>query len=145
VARDAAGGLEGVEKGRPRSVTILRTMIPTPSFFEARAIKLFPLRWWFVALSTVGFVALALTPVVLSSPRAVLWMTRLLLPPIIWVWGLLLVATWFHPQRGTLRLGSPWLFASRGLYARTTRAYAALFLAALFPFAIVLVALFRGK
>jgi len=69
---------------------------------------------------------------------------RWLLPLITWSWGLLLVATWFDPRRGTLREGSPWLFGARGWSVRTVRAFAALFLMFWFLASIVVFGFWRG-
>ena len=145
MARDVASGVGGAETSRLEPVTVIRRVIPTPSFFETHAIKLFLFRWWFLGTAVGGLAVLGIAPFVLASPRAAVLASRWLLPFITWSWGLLLVATWFHPRRGTLREGSPWLFGSRGWPARMVRVYAALFLAVWFAFPIVLVVFFRAS
>jgi hypothetical protein len=89
-------------------------MIPTPRFFEPRAVKLFPARWWFLGVALGGLALLGIAPFAVASPRAAVLVFRWLMPFIMWSWGLLLVATWFHPLRGTLREGSPLMFGTRG-------------------------------
>jgi len=143
-----ASGADGVPP--PLTRTVRRPqggehtqIIPTPRFFESRAVKLFPFRWWFLGIALGGFATLGIAPFALASPDAVLLAFRWLLPLITWSWGLLLVATWFHPGRGTLREGSPWFLGTRGWPARMVRACAVVFLVAWFFIPVVIVALWR--
>jgi len=117
--------------------------IPTLGFVESLAVRLFPFRWLLLGITLGGVAVLGIAPLALESRRAVLLAFRWLLPLVTWSWGLLLIASWFHPQRGTLRYGSPWLFGSRGWPAGIVRGYAALFLATWFLIPIAIIALWR--
>ncbi len=70
----------------------------TPRIFTTQASLLFPFRWRLVGLSGVAVVAM-LAGLVLAAPFPLL----ILLGSMVLVpWGLICIALWFHPERGTL-------------------------------------------
>ena len=94
--------------------------MPTPAFFESQAHRFWPHRW------TLGLSALA-APLVLMG---VMFLAQafglerrlpfhLLFAAVLLIysggWGLMLVGVWFHPERGTMRVGSPWFLRNARL------------------------------
>jgi hypothetical protein len=59
---------------------------------------------------------------------------------ICWLWGLTLAGVWFHPSRGTARIGSPWFLGAPRVAQVFFRWYAALFLALWFLVPVFVVA-----
>lgn len=82
------------------------------AFVESKARSLHPLRWRFVACAASygGLLLLFIIAVWLGwQPRFnAVYLFALLSPLLVWSWGLLCWASWFHPERGTMRIGSPW-------------------------------------
>ena len=120
--------------------------MPTPSFFESRAPSLWPHRWAF-GIATVA-VFLAFFGLLLGSAHSGIERP---IPPeplftalsttICWLWGLLLTGVWFHPDRGTARIGSPWFLRAPRVAQVCSRWYAAIFLALWFAVPFVFAAL----
>ena len=119
-------------------------MIAAFGFVESLAVRLFPFRWFLLVIAFVGVALQGVAPLALESRRAAMLAVRWLLPISMWSWGLHLVASWFHPQRGTLRYGSPWLCGSRSWPAGMVRSYAAIFLATWFLIPIAILTLWRA-
>ena len=89
--------------------------MPTPSFFERYAPIAHTYRWHLGGTAGAAlFVILSFIATVENiSPRfhgAMVIVGTVLAPFVVWAWGLMLVGVWFHPTRGNLRFGSPWLF-----------------------------------
>ena len=75
----------------------------TPVFCTKLAQRLFPVRWWLLATS-IGF----MLPIGMAIAFAGRWgsVAVVLIGPLIGLpWAGLCVATWFDPERGTLRPG----------------------------------------
>jgi hypothetical protein len=118
--------------------------MPTPAYFESRAVRLWPLRWWlgFTSFALFGVLFAALSLAGSSSRAGWIWAFALLVPASVWLWGLTVVAVWFHPSQGTARVGSPWFFRAPDELQTFFRWYASIFLAIWFlmPVPFVLVA-----
>ena len=105
----------------------------TPAFFERYAVPLWPYRWrlGIAALAApLLFVALIVAARELGVSRG--WDDAalvLIAPAMCWPRGLMLIGSWFHPERRTLRLGSPWLLRAPRAIQVGFHWYAAFFLA----------------
>ena len=110
-------------------------------WLAARARRLFGLRTRLVLASAIGFAAVlagAWLPVQVGYvPAWWPWAMKLGLVGVVWLWGLLLLAYWFHPIRGTLGLGRAWL-AEHPALDETLRAYCSAVLALWFATPAVL-------
>lgn len=100
----------------------------SPDFFTRVALKLFPLRWWFLVVSLVGF-SLFFAAIMYGSAQATAVVGTLAGPVIVIPWALLCACFWFHPQRGTLHAGSKLVGRLPSAVQVGVRWYASLFLA----------------
>ena len=75
----------------------------TPVLCTQLAQRLFPIRWWLLAAS-IGSMAL-IAAVVIYAQRWGSFAIALVGPLVGLPWAALCLATWFHPERGTLRPG----------------------------------------
>jgi len=108
--------------------------MPTPAFFEARAPQVWPYRWTlgisaFAVFVVLYGVAYAITELGLPLPVPVALLFGAPFGAMCWLWGLMLVGVWFHPKRGTIRIGSPWFLGAPRFAQVFFRWYAALLLA----------------
>lgn len=99
----------------------------SPTFFAAVADRLFARRWWFLAVSTLGMVAVFVA-FSLASPRVIGVASALVGPFIAVPWALLCTCIWFHPQRGNLQPSSKFVGRLPPLLQTGVRWYAAVFL-----------------
>lgn len=103
--------------------------MPTPSFFESRALDLWPHRW-VSGIATLAvvlvFAGLLFASAKLAVKVPLAPLNAVFLSVICWLWGFTLVGVWFHPSRGTLRIGSPWFLGAPRLAQVCLRRYAAL-------------------
>lgn len=119
--------------------------MPTPLFWESHAAKLWPHRWVF-GIATFGIFAiffvflLAAGALGLSFPIDAAF--AIFVPAFCWLWGLTLVGVWFHPTRGTVRIGSPWFLRAPRIVQVLLRWDAAVFLALWFLFPLLVVTSF---
>jgi hypothetical protein len=86
------------------------------SVLERQAIRIYPLRWRLLACF-IGAYALLYLGVYLAGQvylSALNWKVLFAIgvPALVWLWGLICLANWFHPERGTLRVGSPWFLGA---------------------------------
>jgi hypothetical protein len=80
----------------------------SPSFVTRLAERLFPQRWWFLAVSLVG--AVVVFAAYSSGSAQVAAVAGTLAGPVIFVpWALLCACVWFHPERGNLQPGSKFI------------------------------------
>lgn len=120
--------------------------LPTPDYFQAHATRLFRYRFLLGLASLAMWAGLAV-PVIVSTqrgealPAAFPHLVRIGLPLVVWCWGLLLVALWFHPERGTLCLGQGRLRRCSARLQALLRAYTSVLLVAWFlaPLVVLLV------
>jgi hypothetical protein len=105
----------------------------SPAFFESLAPRLWPYRWWAglgafaVGGATYGFLW-AIVELKLSTTIPLDWVVPAFLLPFSWLWGVTLIGVWFHPAKGTARVGSPWFLRSPRSLQVGWRWYAAIFL-----------------
>ena len=117
------------------------------AFIESRARRLYPRRWRFLACALaywgLAFSFFLAAWVGWQSPINPAYLFAFLSPLMVWPWGLLCWATWFHPERGGLRVGSPWLRLAPRVVQDLIRTFyiAGLFLWFLTPFVAVLTVL----
>jgi len=118
--------------------------MPTPSFFQRHAAQLHPYHWWLGAGALAvyclmfGLVAL-LTHVPIRLPFSGVYLLMALAPILIWCWGLTCLGVWFHPELGSIRLGSPWFLRAPRRLQPALRWYFAVFLTIWFLFPILVV------
>jgi hypothetical protein len=115
------------------------------SYFEDRSVVLQPYNWWFAGASAALVAAIifvaqqqALAGSLGSIAFAFLWFG------LMWAWGCLCLASWFHPTKGTMRYGSRWWFGLPRPIQTFMRGYGAIFLVVWFLFSFVLLVLLSG-
>jgi hypothetical protein len=117
----------------------------SPALFERYALPLWPYRWRLgvAALATpLLFIALIVAARKLGvSSRWDDAALALIAPAMCWPWGLMLIGTWFHPEHGTMRPGSPWFLRAPRAIQAGFRWYAAFFLVLWFAVPLVAVAM----
>ena len=111
----------------------------SPAFTTNLAIRLWPRRSWALACSLLAFVAVALV-VTFGSPTSARIAAVLAGPAVGLPWALLCVASWFHPENGTMSASArfmnrlpPWLQGAARWYASVFSMLFVLFCAVLWP------------
>lgn len=99
----------------------------SPTLATHVATRLFPHRWWFLAVSLLGAVLLVTALNYGSAGTAAV--AAALAGPIIFVpWALLCACLWLHPERGNLQPGSKFVGKLPNVVQRVVRWYASLLL-----------------
>lgn len=116
----------------------MKSFVPTPAFFEARAIGLWPHRWRF----GIASVTLAAAMFALMLMQRYEWMNTpyglaigfltIGTLAIFALWGCLCIGTWFHPEYGSMRMENRWWLFTPRFVRVFVRWYAAMFLAVWF-------------
>ena len=77
------------------------------ALFEKQSIRVWPFRWWLGIASVLLVAAIALLLVTVRDPGGTVFMAVSVLAFILfWTWGLICIATWYHPDFGTIQKGS---------------------------------------
>ena len=98
----------------------------SPAFWESKATKLYPYRWWLGGTSILAFIAMGASGF-LGERAYVMASVAVGLPLMVVAWGLLCAASWFEPTKGSLRSDS-WLGRHVPPLNVVARWWAALFL-----------------
>lgn len=99
----------------------------SPTVFTAIAERFFDRRWWFLALSAAG-VMLTFAAFLSGSQHAAAVAALCGIPMIAVPWAVLCACIWFHPVKGNLQPGSPFVATLSPLMQTGLRWYAAIFL-----------------
>ncbi|WP_460490066.1 hypothetical protein [Curvibacter fontanus] len=98
----------------------------TPTFYSKAAERLFPIRWWFLALAIAAMVVIVAT-VSFSGSKGIAAFA--LAGPLVGLpWAVLCACIWFHPERGNMRPSSKLIGWLPPVIQSGIRWYAALFL-----------------
>ena len=98
----------------------------SPTFWEAKATKLYPYRWWLGGISALAFITMGASG--FAGSRTVLMAAVFVaLPVMVVAWGLLCACTWFEPSKGTLSANG-WLGRNMPPLNSLARWWAAVFL-----------------
>ena len=98
----------------------------SPAFWESKATRLYPHRWWLGGASMLVFIAIAVSGL-LGERAYVMAVVVVGLPLMAIAWGLFCAAYWFEPTKGALRANS-WLGRHAPPLNTLSRWWAALFL-----------------
>jgi hypothetical protein len=98
-------------------------------YWERRAHKIHPFRWWLGGVSVLLIAALwYLAPRAEATASFNLSLYVFVISLVMWIWGALCLAVWFHPSLGNMRYGSPWWLGLPRPAQSFFRGYGAVFL-----------------
>jgi hypothetical protein len=107
----------------------------SPAFWESKATRLYPYRWWLGGTSILAFIAMGASGL-LGERAYVMASVAVGLPLMVAAWGLLCATSWFEPSKGTLSSNS-WLGRHMPPLNAVARWWAALFLSLFFAAAVL--------
>ena len=79
------------------------------TFYRTIATRLYPFRWWLAAATPlpVGWIVFTLIRAEGPPPQFLRAVIPWCFVATVWLWGLFLLAYWFHPVRGSLYQETP--------------------------------------